>query len=217
MIRNCEKTAQSLPPVAEMEQLAEGVCPVDWARTVAKTAWEANCGQGTFCRDGLAQVFTIIDDIARDKGRSGDLELLAELCGDIVAMADCELSVGCAQRVLASLEGHRAEWEAHLDRKRCTALVCRGCYTVHVDPAKCTGCGQCMAVCPDGCIAGGEGMIHVVDSSACSRCGKCFEACPAGAFMKAGAVKPRVPEAPVPVGSFSTGATRRRRRPGGGA
>ena len=34
--------------------------------------------------------------------------------------------------------------------------------------AACTGCGACAPVCPEGCIAGGEGLIHVVDSESCT-------------------------------------------------
>ena len=76
-----------------------------------------------------------------------------------------------------------------------------------------------MSVCPAGAVSGGEGLISVVDTARCTHCGQCFAACPAGAFTKAGMVKPALPEAPVPVGSFSAeaGGGRRRRRRGGDA
>ena len=212
MIKNCQKTAASLPELSEAEALPAGVCPVDWARRTAETARQDSCGQGTFCRDGLAQIFTIIDDIAAGRSKADDLNLLTQLCQDIITVEDCVLSSACARLVLTSLERYRGEWEAHADRRRCAALVCRGCYTVHIDPAKCTGCGSCLAVCPEHCIDGGRDMIHVVDSAACSRCGRCFDCCPAGAFLKAGAVKPKTPDAPVPVGSFAAGTARRRHR-----
>lgn len=216
MIKSCEVTAACLPDEAEIRTPAEGVCPVDWARRVTETAREALCGKGTLCRDGVTQLWRIVDDIARGKGRGGDLDLLEDVCAVIQTAGDCELAVGCAQRVRASVECHGEVWNAHITRKKCDALACRGCYTVHVDAAKCTGCGACAPVCPEGCVAGGEGLIHVVDSESCTRCGACFAACPAGAVVKAGAVKPRCPDAPVPVGSFSSGGAVRRRRRGHG-
>lgn len=216
MIKSCEMTAAVLPGVEEIRNPAEGLCPVDWARTVLETARESLCGKGTLCRDGITQLWRIVDDISRGKGRSGDLDLLEDLCGVIETAGDCELAVGCAQRTRASVECHGEVWNAHITRRKCDALACRGCYTVHVDAAKCTGCGACASVCPERCIAGGEGLIHVVDSESCTRCGACFAACPAEAVIKAGAVKPRCPEEPVPVGAFGGGGTVRRRRRGRG-
>ncbi len=216
MIKSCERTAGALPGVEEIRSLAGGLCPVDWARSVTEAAREDLCGRGTMCRDGITQLWRIVDDISRGKGRSGDLDLLEDLCGVIETAGDCELSVRCAQLVRASVECHGEVWNAHITRKKCDALACRGCYTVHVDAAKCTGCGACAPVCPEGCIAGGEGLIHVVDSESCTRCGACFAACPAEAVIKAGAVKPRCPEEPVPVGSFGGGGAVRRRRRGRG-
>ena len=214
MIHICEKTAANLPPIETIINLSAEACPVAWALQVAAAARADSCGKGTFCRDGINQIWQIIRDITIDKGKNGDLELLKELCDTVLLAADCELSVKSAQWISASLTNHSEEWNAHLTRKRCSALVCGAYYTVHVNPSKCTGCNQCVSVCPANAIAGGQGLIHIVDNGICTRCGSCFEACPEDAFMKAGAVKPRCPETPVTVGSFSEGA-RRRRRPGG--
>lgn len=215
MIHICEKTAAGLPEIEEILILADGSCPVQWAFGVAEAARSNSCGKGTLCRDGINQLWQIIRDITIDKGKNGDLELLKELCNMILLAADCELSSKTAQLILSSINNHREEWNAHLTRKRCSALVCGAYYTVHVDPSKCTGCNQCVSVCPVKAIAGEQGLIHVVDNELCTRCGACFDACPEDAFMKAGAIKPRCPESPVAIGSFSEG-TRRRRRPGGG-
>lgn len=216
MIKSCEKTAAALPAPEEIRTPAEGVCPVDWALRVTEMAREELCGKGTLCRDGITQLWRIIDDIARGKGRTDDLDLLEDICRAIRIAGDCELAVGCAACVAASVECHGEVWNAHISRRKCDALACRGCYTVHVDAAKCTGCGACASACPEGCIAGGPGLIHVVDGESCTRCGACFEACTAGAVIKAGAVKPRCPAEPVPVGSFASGGTVRRRRRGHG-
>ena len=130
-----------------------------------------------------------------------------------VESSNCELAAGAAKLALTSIENYSDEWDAHIRRKRCAALVCKDYYTVHVDPAKCLGNGACVKVCHVNAIAGGEGLISVVDNETCTRCGACFTVCPNEAILKAGAIKPKVPEAPIEVGSFEgAGGGRRRRR-----
>lgn len=49
----------------------------------------------------------------------------------------------------------------------------------------CTGCGKCLAVCPQKCISikGGQAEIHAEN---CLHCGNCMEVCPSGSVMKRG-------------------------------
>ena len=49
-----------------------------------------------------------------------------------------------------------------------------------VDREKCTGCGACAAVCPNGAIHMEEGR-PILDAEACVFCGKCTRFCPTGA------------------------------------
>jgi len=210
MNRICDKVAIALPSIEEVKAKTEGVCPLVQIQKIVHDCRLASCGKGVMCRDGSFQLCTILDDIVSGKGEDKDVTLLKELCETIEICNECELSVKMAQLVLASLEAHAAEWELHIRRKACTELVCF--YTLHVSAEKCTGCGKCLAVCPKRAIAGGEGMIHVVNNMRCDKCGKCLEVCESDAFVKAGLVKPRCPESPVPVGSFSSTGLRRRRR-----
>ena len=50
-----------------------------------------------------------------------------------------------------------------------------------VNPAKCTGCGKCVEVCPHGVNAITPGEKVRVDFAACQTCGACTAACPGGA------------------------------------
>lgn len=217
MKKICEITAEGLPTVEEIAQGTEGVCPVCQAARIARKAHTAICGHGTFCRDGMYQLYLIPEDISNGRGSVEDLDLLKDICDLIIRANECELSVRTAQCIQASLESHYDEWYDHLTRKRCKAMECPACYTLYIDPAVCNGCGKCLEAAPDNAIAGGAGMIHVVKKDLLEMKQDAFiSACPVGAIKKAGLVKPPLPTDPVPVGSFGAAAAggggRRRRR-----
>lgn len=47
---------------------------------------------------------------------------------------------------------------------------------------KCTGCGQCLEVCPHGVFAMNEKKAYVVDKDLCMECGACALNCVFGAI-----------------------------------
>lgn len=208
----CEKKDDILPDITEITEKAEDVCPVDWARRVIDTARRESCGRCVMCREGTIQVHRIISDLASGRGESQDIELLQDLCGVIQETASCQMARTAAGLVLASMENHAEEWDIHLKRKRCSALVCPAYFSVHILPDTCKAEGVCVGKCPESAILGGSGEIHVIDQDTCTRCGLCLDVCPHNAIVKAGAVKPKTPEGPVPVGSFESASRRRRRR-----
>lgn len=207
----CEKT-ELMANVAEIASKADDLCVVDWSRKMFAYARREACGKCVLCREGTRQVEKIITDITEGRGEAGDLELLRELSCLIKENASCEMARTAAGYLLVALDNYLDEWEMHIKRKRCPALTCKKYISVHILPESCQGCQGCLAGCPEGAIAGSAGMIHVIDQEKCSRCGACLEACKYGAVQKAGAIKPKTPVAPVPVGSFESGTGKRRRR-----
>ena len=53
-----------------------------------------------------------------------------------------------------------------------------------VDSSKCTGCGACVEVCPQGAIEVRD-KVAVIDQRLCSQCGSCVEICPTSAIHAA--------------------------------
>jgi NAD-dependent dihydropyrimidine dehydrogenase PreA subunit len=59
--------------------------------------------------------------------------------------------------------------------------------TLKLDPAKCTGCGLCVEVCPHAVFAIENRKAIITDRDACMECGACARNCAAGALtVKAG-------------------------------
>ncbi len=200
---------------------AEGQCPVDYCKEVMATAKSASCGKDVLCREGTWQVYEIMKEISEGKAESEDYELMMDLLMQIKAGVSCDMAKTASTICLDLLKTYEDEWDKHIKRKLCSSLVCKGAFTVHIDPSLCDGCGKCVSVCSSNAIVGGEGMIHIINNSSCSKSLVCIGACPKGAVVKAGARKPKTPDTPVPVGSFGQsaggegeGGKRKRRRKG---
>ena len=210
----CSKTFAEL----DMSDYSDSVdCPVDWSKTLIDKLSKNNCGRDVLCREGSLEIARIISDISEGKGKEDDKALLAELLEAIKANANCEMSRTAAERINGLLSGYGEKWSQHIIRKRCPDLVCAALIALHIDPEKCTGCGECKSGCPEDAIAGGPNLIHVIDRASCTKCLKCFNICPEAAVVKTttGAII-RAPEAPIPVceAGRSGGESRRRRRRG---
>jgi NAD-dependent dihydropyrimidine dehydrogenase PreA subunit len=57
-----------------------------------------------------------------------------------------------------------------------------GVVTLGLDTKKCSGCGLCREVCPQGVFGHGKGKASLVDRDACMECGACARNCPEGAI-----------------------------------
>lgn len=57
---------------------------------------------------------------------------------------------------------------------------------VLIDPARCTGCGRCVAACPGRLITldpiGSRKIAWLKTPERCTLCGKCCAECPVGAL-----------------------------------
>ena len=52
-----------------------------------------------------------------------------------------------------------------------------------IDVDKCTGCGECLPVCPQNCMAMAANKAEINQTN-CLHCGNCMEVCPARAVER---------------------------------
>lgn len=211
--QKCLERADKLPELSAARSVPEGKCPVVWCLELVKAAREEACGKSVMCRDGLWQLELMIEACTKGQSNSEDLEVMKETLNAMDAVG-CPNTKKVAQLIKANMEAYASEWDLHVRRSRCTTMTCY--YDLYIDPATCNGCGACLKAAPAGAVLGGEGMIHIIKNDRELKNDAFIGCCPVGAIKKCGAVKPPVPTAPVPVGSFGAaaggGGGRRRRR-----
>jgi NADH-quinone oxidoreductase subunit F len=171
------REAGSIMGSGGMIVMDENTCMVDVARYFLDFTKFESCGRCTACREGIQQMYTILDYIARGYGQEGDIELLEEIGQAVKAASLCGLGQTAPNPVLTTIRYFRDEYEAHIHDKECPAGVCKELITFYVIPEKCTGCGLCLNICPEDGITGEKQMPHVIHEENCIRCGICREVC----------------------------------------
>lgn len=157
--------------------LDEDTCMVDLTRYFLKFTVEESCGKCTPCRVGTRNMVDILDKITEGRAVMEDLEKLEVLARTVKATALCGLGQTAPNPVLTTLKYFRDEFEAHILKKFCPALVCRNLIEFYVIEEKCTGCQRCVSVCPTGAITGPRSQPHNLDPDKCIKCRACYEIC----------------------------------------
>jgi NADH:ubiquinone oxidoreductase subunit F (NADH-binding)/NAD-dependent dihydropyrimidine dehydrogenase PreA subunit/(2Fe-2S) ferredoxin len=198
-------SAGSIMGSGGMVVMDEDTCMVDIARFFLSFTQLESCGKCIPCRWGTKQILDILEDIANGRGRPGDIELLQELAESVKDGSLCGLGQTAPNPVLTSIRYFRDEYKAHVEEKRCPALVCNALISYYIDPEKCQGCMICLRSCPAGAVKGGKRVVHVIDQDKCTKCGTCLDICPPrfNAVVKTSGERPAIPEEPVPISSTS--------------
>ena len=177
-------------------------CIVSEAEKVLMESRQQSCGKCTFCREGLIQLHTMTKEITEAKGKKEFLDMISEIGEAMTFSCPCSMGQTGSQFSLSSMELFLDEYEDHTKRKKCKNNVCSAFMSIYIDPSLCTGCEDCVDVCPEECIEGKYGFIHMIDSFDCTKCGKCITACEEEAIIQTSGRVPKLPSRLVKCGKF---------------
>jgi NADP-reducing hydrogenase subunit HndC len=156
----------------------QDTCMVDVAKFFIQFTNDESCGKCTTCRDGSDALLEVLTRITKGDGREGDVEFLEELSSAIGDASLCGLGTSLPNPVLSTLRYFKDEYLAHINEKRCPALVCKDLIKYYIRPDTCIGCHACAKNCSVGAIRGEPKEVHIIDEATCTKCGTCLEVCP---------------------------------------
>jgi len=98
----------------------DSTCMVRAITRITKFYAEESCGQCTQCREGTEWMYQILKRIENGNGREGELEVLLDICKNMMARTICPLSDAAAMPVESYVRKFYDEFDAHIREQRCT-------------------------------------------------------------------------------------------------
>lgn len=182
--------------------LKESDCIVDQTQKRLLKDREVSCGKCVFCREGLIQLEYEQKEITEARGKADFKDLTEEIGTGMLDSTLCSVGQYSSKAALSAMDIFADEYNAHIKDKKCPAGVCGSFSKIYIDPMVCTGCGDCLDVCPEDSIEGKPKFIHMIDEFECTKCGKCIDACEEGAIVRASGKLPKLPDRLTKVGRF---------------
>ena len=155
----------------------DSTCMVDTARFFTDFSVDESCGKCVPCRVGMKVMLNTLNRIVEGKGEMEDIERLERLGHHIKESSHCGLGKTAPNPVLSTIRYFREEYEAHIQGKRCPALVCVDLVQFCVDSEKCKMCGLCKKACPTEAITWEKKTPAAINLEKCIRCRSCIQAC----------------------------------------
>jgi len=103
----------------------ERTCMVDVAKYFLKFLQDESCGKCLPCRKGTQKMLEIVTDITEGRATEEDLQTLEELAQVIKDTSLCGLGQTAPNPVLATMRYFKDEYLDHVNKKKCTAAVCK--------------------------------------------------------------------------------------------
>jgi fumarate reductase flavoprotein subunit/NADH-quinone oxidoreductase subunit F len=161
-----------------------------------------SCGKCVFCREGLLQLQYMQKEVTSGRGKEKYIDITKEIGEAMRFSTLCTMGQVSSEVALSAIELFETEYTAHIKKKECPAGECFSSETVYIDPKLCTGCEDCVGVCPKDCIEGKANFIHMIDEFDCDKCGKCIDECSEEAIIRTSGKVPKLPDKLTKVGRF---------------
>jgi NADH-quinone oxidoreductase subunit F len=97
----------------------DSTCMVKAALRISRFYSEESCGQCTQCREGTEWMYRILTRLENGRGRSGELELLLDICASMKGRTICPLSDAAAMPIESYIQKFYDEFAAHIQEQRC--------------------------------------------------------------------------------------------------
>ncbi len=155
-------------------------CMIDLTQQLAAFLANESCGQCLFCRDGLAQLHNLLNDLISRRATTETLNDIVDLARTIAATSRCGLGKTAVNPLLTALNYFGAEFQQHLDGL-CQALACNDLIRYQIVEKLCSDCLACYKYCPVNAVEllpiSGPGR-YVFNMAICIHCKTCIEICP---------------------------------------
>lgn len=102
---------------AGIEVFSDDSCIVETTQKILSSLQAESCGKCLFCREGTYQMADILEDIAENKGKSGDIDLLIELGQAMKINCLCSLGRNAPNPFLSSIRLFPEDYNAHVKGK----------------------------------------------------------------------------------------------------
>jgi NADH-quinone oxidoreductase subunit F len=99
--------------------IPEGTCMVRALMVLMNFYSHESCGQCTPCREGTGWLATIVRRIEAGKGLDGDVELILDVCDNMMGRTICPLSEAAVMPAQSFIWKFREEFDRHIADRKC--------------------------------------------------------------------------------------------------
>ncbi len=103
----------------------EKVCMVDTAKYFLDFEDTLSCGKCVPCRIGMKRAHECVTRISAGEGTEEDLEQIRTLCKVMEQAPNCEFAFTSIKPMLSAVNFFESEFRAHIEKKECSAGVCK--------------------------------------------------------------------------------------------
>ena len=97
----------------------ETTCIVNAVLHMARFYAHESCGKCVPCRVGTHMMLNILEGIEAGEGKDGDIELLLDICKNMLGNTFCPMGDAAISPVASSIEHFREEYEYHIRERKC--------------------------------------------------------------------------------------------------